>query len=832
MPRTTLAGLRAHLLRLVLTALAISLGVAFVSGTFVLTGTMRASFDRQFTASADTVSVAVLPRGDAEIPAATLDTVRRLPGVRDTHGQVRGAAPLLGKDGRAYGEYSTIGVSLGSGPLQRYTVAAGRTPRGPAEVVLDQVIAKRAGYGVGGTVKVLDPAGRPHAFTVTGLMDFGVDQEIGFRGAVGFTGSTAAVMTGKRGFTEIDVLAAGGVSDERLRATVAAAVGSGQETVTGAQLAEKAAGEAGADLTLFMLFLLIFALVALFVAALVIYNTFNILIAQRTREMALLRCVGATRAQVFGGVLLEAVVVGLGASIIGVFGGVGLAAGGGRVVAAASRSPVGTVVISPTAFVIGLVAGVAVTVGAALLPARAATRVAPVAALRQVDDPIRGRGGRVRGALGGLFVVAGLAAGGHALASVPGTGPLLMVMAAGSLIFFGVIALSPMIVVLTGGLAGSAAGRLLGVPGRLAGENARRNPRRTAITTIALTVGVTLMTMFSVALASLQATTDAALARQFPVDYRLSAQVDSDRPVPSAVAAQLRGKPQIAEVTEVRTADAVVNGRTREVGTITRQSLGRTIQPEVTAGSLADLRPGAVALHADRAKTLNAGVGQSVSVRIAGGTTTSLRVAAIFAGDTPMPAITVHETDFTRLFGVKDDAAVYVVVKRGVSADDSRRVIDEVIAAYPLVKVGSAADVKAQVTGALNRLFVVVAALLGLAIIISLLGIANTLTLSVVERTRESALLRALGLTRGGLRRMLSVEALITSLIGALIGVTLGAAYGWAAISAAMRDAVLGFPAVRIGAFVLLAAIAGFLAAVLPARRAARASIVAALTDE
>jgi putative ABC transport system permease protein len=827
MLRTALAGLRTHVLRLVLTALAISLGVAFVSGTFVLTGTMQASFDQHFTAAADKVSTAVLPRDDDEIPAATLTKVRGLPGVQDAQGEVRGDAPLIGRDGRVYGEAATMGISIASGSLQRFTVEEGRTPSAPNQVVLDRVTAKRVGYGVGDTAKVLDRAGTPRAFTVVGLMDFGVDQEIGFRGAVGFTGPMTAEMTGKRGFTEIDIVAAHGVSDEQMRTTVAAAVGRSYETLTGKQLAEELASRTGTDLKLVTLLFLTFALVALFVAALVIYNTFNILIAQRMREIALLRCVGATRAQVFGSVLIESVIVGLGASIIGVFGGIGLGAGAARIVA----TDVGALEVSPASLAIGIAVGLVVTVGSALLPARAATGVPPVAALRQAAGSVAGRLGLGRVAAGGLCTVTGLAAGAFALATAPGQAPFLLVVAAASLIFLGVIAFSPPIVTAISRVVGWAPARWLGVPGRLAGENARRNPKRTAITTIALTVGITLMTMFSVALASLQATTDASLTKKFPVDYRLSTQQSSDQLVPTVVAERLRAEPQIAEVTEVCTADARLNDEKVEVSSISPESLGRTIKPEVSAGSLARLGPGAIALHTNTAKTLGAHAGQTVSLRTAGGTT-PLTVVAILTGDTPMPPITITQADFDRLFGDKDDSAIYVVVKQGVSADDSRRVIDDVVKPYPMVKVGSAADVKGQLTDALNRIFVIVAALLGVAIVISLIGIANTLSLSVAERTRESALLRALGLTRGGLRRMLSLEAVITSIIGALIGVTLGTAYGWAAISTVQIDPVLGFPTVRILAFIVLAAAAGVLAAVLPARRAARTSIVTALADE
>ncbi len=830
MLKTTLAGLRAHLLRLLLTGLAITLGVGFVSGTFVLTDTMRSGFDRQFTASADKVSVAVLARGDATIPAGLLATLKGVPGVQDAQGQVRGDAPLLGKDGRAYGEMSTLGLSVVGGPLQRYTVKSGRVPAAPGEVVLGTALAKRTGYGPGDTVTVLDHSGAPRRFTVAGLMDFGVDEEIGFRGAVGFTPQVAAGMTGAKGFEEIDLKAAGGTGDERLRAAVATAAGGSYDVVTSKQLAQRMAKSSGLDPAQIGLFFLAFALVALFVAALVIYNTFNILIAQRIREMALLRCVGATRAQVFRGILVEAVVVGFAASLLGVLAGIGLGVGGSAIFTSAMGTSSGSVAVSATPVVAGLLAGMAVTLVAALLPARAATRVPPVAALRQrTEGPVTGRAGLLRTLAGAALGLGGLGICAFAQLSAAGPTPFLMVMGGGILIFLGVVALSPLIVRRLSGLVGWPPARFLGVPGALARENARRNPKRAAVTTIALTVGVTLMTMFSVALASAESTETAKLTDHFPVDYRLTTQDGGDRLVPRQVAGGLRAKPEFSEVTEVREADGRLSGHQERIGTVS--GLGGAIRPDPVAGSLGALRPGTVALEETRAKDLGVGVGRDLTLTTGTGTI-DLKVVAVFGGDTPMPGIAVTGADFQRAFGVRDDDAVYLMIKKGVSTDAASAAVAEVIKPYPTVRVGSAADIKAQFTKAFDQQFLLVGVLLGLAIVISLIGIANTLTLSVVERTRESALLRALGLTRRGLRRMLSIEAVIMALIGALIGVVLGAAFGWLAVSSAIPGAVLGFPAVRVGAFVVVAALAGILAAFLPGRRAAKTSIVESLAAE
>ncbi|GLY79808.1 ABC transporter permease [Actinoallomurus iriomotensis] len=834
MLKTTLAGLRAHLLRLVLTALAITLGVGFVSGTFVLTDTMRTGFDQQFTASADKVSVAVLAKqgsDDSGLPPALLSRLRSVPGVQDAQGLVRGTAPLVGKDGKVYGDNGTAGVSLSTGALQRYTLKAGRAPSGPDTAVLDTSTARRTGYKVGDTVSVLDKQGHPHSFTVSGLADFGIDQEIGYRGAVGFTAATATAMTGERGYTEIDLKAAPGTTDARLRDAVARTAGGDYDVLTSARLADRMAKSSGVSTGNLTVFFLAFAIVALFVAALVIYNTFNILIAQRTREMALLRCVGATRGQVFRGVLIEAAIVGLVASAFGVLVGIGLGAGGATLFASADNTSSGSLTVSVTPVVVGLVIGLVVTLVSALLPARAATRVPPVAALRsQVDGPVKGRAGVLRMVFGGLPAVAGLGLIALALLSKAGQGPFLMVLAGALLVFLGVIGLSPFIVRRLSRLVGWLPARLLGVPGRLARDNAGRNPKRAAITTIALTVGVTLMTTFSVALASTQATATAQLAEQFPVDYQLT--TAGGQLIPRQAAATLRTKPQLADVIEVReSTDAQVDGRDASVGTVTGHALGRSVKPKLVAGSITDLRPGTAALHEDTAKRFGVGVGRQITVTD-GGHRLLVRVAAVFSGEAQIPNITVNEADFDRTFGAKDDSEIYVMAKDGVSADASRQVINDATKAYPMVKVGSLADVKAQFTKAFNQLFLLVGALLGLAIIISLIGIANTLTLSVVERTRESALLRALGLTRSGLRWMLSLEAVIMAVIGALLGVVLGTGFGWAAISAVASGAVLGFPAVRVLAFVLVAGVAGLLAAVIPSRRAARASIVASLAAD
>ncbi|GLW65995.1 membrane protein [Actinomadura rubrobrunea] len=836
MLKTTLAGLRAHKLRLLLTGLAITLGVGFIAGTFVLTDSMRAGVNEKFARSADKVDVAVLPKEGGELPADLLGRVRAVPGVTDAQGTVRGDAALIGRDGKAVGDMPTVGISVPSGRLLRYGVDEGRPPAGPAEAVLDRDTAEREKFAVGQTITVLDHRQRPHRFTLVGILDFGIDDEANMRGAVGFDTATAMRMTGKRVFREIDVA---GAAD---RAAVAAVAGPDAEVLTGERLGRRLAARAGADTEVIRTGLLIFGLVSVLVSALVIYNTFAILIAQRMRETALLRCVGATRRQLFGGVLTESAVVGLIGSVLGLAVGLGLGAGALAVFGGPDADiPTYGLTLAPRTIAVGLLVGVLVTVLSALLPARAATRVSPVSALRADLEPGGGRFrlGWARWTVAALSGLPGLAVAWYgAMVLDKGESALFTVAAGGGLVFLAVIALMPALVRPLGRVAGAVPARLAGVPGRLAVQNARRSPRRTATTTIALTIGVGLMTMFAVLAASVKATADEQLAEEFPVDYQLTTQWggSDEQFLPRELADRLRALPQVAAVTEMRHVEARVESsgrgdRRESVGALTASSLGTVVKPEFTSGSLEDLRPGTVAVADPVARYWKLRIGSTVRVRTPRGPL-ELKVVGTTGMEGPVPPLLVTEADFTRYFGARDPSVIFVNARSGAAGEGARAAVEAAAKPYPTVRVTSAAEIKKQYTKAIDMMLVIFGALLGLAILIALFGIANTLTLSVVERTRESALLRALGVTRRQLRRMLSVEALIMALIGAGTGVALGVAFGWASITAMAEDVVFSLPYARIAVFVLLAAAAGMLAAVLPARRAAKASVVEALVDD
>ncbi|SDQ96180.1 ABC transporter permease [Thermostaphylospora chromogena] len=841
MIKTTLAGLRAHKLRLLLTSVAIVLGVGFISGTFVLTDTLQAGVTEKFGAAADRVDVVIRPGDSAAArggrPMLTreqLERVRATDGVAHAEGLVRGTAALIGKDGKLVGDHSpTSGVSIPEDRLNRTRITSGRPPRTANEAVLDENTARTRGFAVGDTITVQDADRNRHTFTLVGLFDVGLDQMLVFTGAVGFTTPTALQVTGEKGYVEIDALAAEGVTAEQLRDTLAAALGRDAVVKTGEQHAAELVAANNLDAQTMTVGLLLFGVVAMMVAALVIYNTFNILVAQRTREMALLRCIGASRGQIFGSVILESALIGVVSSVVGLLVGLGLGAAALAVLDALEVQLPGigeatAAALAPRTIAVGLAVGVLVTVGAALLPGRAATRVPPVAALNTQVEEHTFRAGMLRMIISGVMIV-----GGGALlfvsTSMGGqTNALFVVVAGGSLVFLGVLVLGPVLVKPLSAITGWLPAKLTGVPGRLAVTNARRNPKRSATTTIALTVGVTIMTMLSVLTSSLHASYQHQLDEQFPADYLLSSMQDDGR-VPAPVVEELQRRPEVGSMvrfTEVTAEVTRVGDAAWKRETVVGAFEG-PLRPKTISGSMADLAPG-TAVVSDR---LNLRVGDQLRIRTENAGTVTVKVVALFAlGESPLPNVTVPPQAFREYFGEVEDKRLMVNLADGVAPERARPIVEAAAEAYPDVIVTSTTEMRGEFEEALDGLLMFVAGLLALSILISLLGIANTLSLSVHERTRESAMLRALGLTRSQLRSMLTVEALMLGLIGALVGVVLGIAFGWAGVLAISENALFRISIPQVLMFIALSGLAGVIAALLPARRAARASIVDALS--
>jgi putative ABC transport system permease protein len=751
--------------------------------------------------------------------------------------------PLLDKKGKLVGNGENPGLALSAGTvpaLRPYDVTTGRAPSSAGEAALDVDTVARTHYAVGDTITVLDRQQARHSLTLVGIVSFGTSKQYAGQAVVILTGADMTGLAGATGYHEVVAGAAAGTTPAQLAARVAGAVG-GASVRTGAQYRDDLATQAINQFGPFLTILLVFAVIACVVSAFVIYNTFTILIAQRIRELALLRCVGASRRQVFGSVVLESAVVGLVGSVLGIgFGlllGLGLFSG---FTALGAPLPSHALVLTARPVVVALLLGVLVTVAAALVPALRATRVAPLAALRVTPlEALRRGGRRVL-----LVVFAVLVAGAGTLLTVAGSGnhtdaraATLTVVAGGVVNFLAVLLLSPLFVGPLTGAVGWLPGRLFGTPARLAVAGARRNPGRTAATTAALMVGVGLMASASVALETVRATASDQLNLHYAVDYILQpTNTGHGRSgIPTDVARRLRAQHGLSTVAEVRQVDGTLDGRGLTVGTVDPSAQGALLGSTLplAAGSTADFRAGTVILFTGAPAAQGHHVGDTVTVSTSDGRSATVRVVALASGQSQTGDVVLPWDDFAALHPSTVDDVVMVRAAGGVKPVDSRAAVEAVTDDFPLVSVGSIADWRSQITGAVDTLIAVVAGLLAIAILIALIGIMNTLSLSVVERTRESATIRAIGLTRGQLRATLLTEALLMGFVGALVGVGFGLLYGWATTRVMFTGfaAVVTVPVGQLLGYVALAALAAVLAAVLPARKAGRASIVAAMAE-
>jgi putative ABC transport system permease protein len=553
--------------------------------------------------------------------------------------------------------------------------------------------------------------------------------------------------------------------------------------------------------------------------------------------------VGASRGQVFRSTLLESAITGLTASAAGVLAGVGLGWGLQRLFAAFGAAiPSGPVVLQPSAVAIAMAAGLTVTIAAAVLPARAATRVAPVAALGgQHEQPESRQVGWLRVATATVFAGTGILVTVTGVGHVGGTSGFVEIAAGGCLCFVAVLALGPLIVppaiASLGWLLNLAAGRLTGPVSRLAIANARRNPHRVAATTAALTIGLTLMTIVTVVVSSAQASTDAQIEQHYPFDYVVQAgRGGGGQVVPPRVLSALQAAPALGVVAADYFEQDPVNGVKVQVGAIGRAALGVSVQPGMIAGSLAAIGPGTAGVDSGQLKALGAHQGGMVAVATPGGGTETFRVAAVYnSAGLAMPDVLLSVGDYQHAFVPAGANEVFINAAPGTAVAASRAAVDTATASDPLLTVATLADYKASLSGRVDEILTLFGVLLGLAVLIALLGMSNTLSLSVLERTRESALMCALGLTRGQLRLMLLTEALLMAALAIVLGTALGVAFGAVMVHGFILSTggqgVLSLPYTSIALYALTGVAAALAAAVLPARRAARTSVVAAMAE-
>ncbi|MBB3082872.1 FtsX-like permease family protein [Geodermatophilus sabuli] len=820
MRSVVLAQLRTHAARLVASTLAVVIAVGFVVATLVLNQTARSTV--LAAVGAQYVDTAAVVTSDDGTPLdGAVDTVAALPSIRAVAPTWETSVQATVPD-RTGSQYLLIGAVAADPGLRWQQLSAGSLPDAPGEVAVSDRARADVGDVLTVTASAADGQEATSQVTVTGIVDLRGDPEAGLHGR-GFVVPEQALAWGATDPVELRLAAAPGVSDEQVRADVATALQDSAVTVrTGDQQAVAAAAAMMGNASALAAVLLVFGTVAVLVAGLVIANTFAVLLAQRTRELALLRCVGATARQVRRSVLGEALVTGLAASTIGAVAGVGLAAAVSAMVGDLdSPIPLAGISVPWYAVVIGLAVGTLTTLLAALAPARAATRVAPLAALRPADQaPLRSRPGVLRLALGLVLLLPGIAlmALGVVMASV------LVALPGGVLSFLGVVLLAQRAVPPVVAAAGRLAAWSGGVPARLAAGNATRDPRRTAATATALLIGVTLTTAMVVGAASTKASATAGLEAEFPADVVVEGLSSS---LPDGLLTDLRALELVTAGTALTAAE--VTGPDGEQWEATGVDRATALPALRSTDDLALPDPGEVLLPEWLAESWSVTDGDRV--QLAAGDRTGSFLAQV-VGETPL-LMTAAD-----LATVAPDAGVGALWLRLADVDDAARtaavdaVTDTVGSASSDVYVGGILTVRAQLEQVLDTLLLVVTGLLSIAVVIALIGVGNTLALSVVERRQENGLLRAMGLTRRQLRGLLAWEAALVAGVAAVLGVLLGTAYGLvgsASVLGQVADIVLVVPWLRVAAIVVVATVAGLLASVLPARRAVRASPVAAI---
>ncbi|MDX6275696.1 MAG: putative transport system permease protein [Frankiales bacterium] len=848
--RLVLRGIRAHKLRLALSGVAVVLGVSFVVGAFVLTDTLQATFDKLFGDITRGVSVTVEGKEGfsqdsrrAPVPATVLDVIRKVPGVARAEGETQGDATLSGcpRNGEAKrttdcgpaakalhnGSGPSLGLSghIGS-PLSPLTLASGSPPQTDHEVAVDAGTAKRADIRLGDQLTATLKDG-PQVVTVTAIVRFGTTDSLAGATLVVFDPDAAQRLLGEPGeYDTITVAAGGGVSDAVLATRVRAAVPRDLEILTGAESAAQGSKNVSGFLSIFRMILLVFAGISLFVGIFIIANTFSILVAQRTRELALLRALGASRKQVTRSVVGEGAAVGfVGATVaigVGILVAIGLR---GLLSAFGIELPSGGVVVKPRTVVVAYLVGITVTVVSSLWPALRAGRVPPVAAMRD-DVALPERSLRLRAIVGGVGAALGVLLVSLGLSS---SAPLVGLGAV--LLFLGAAALSPFIGRRVVSWLGSPIGGL-GVATRLGRSNATRNPRRTAATASALMIGVALVSGATVFFGSLQKSVTAVFADSVSADVVI--EPEGFQGFSSDVAPTVRKVEGVRFANAYRGDQAKVDGIVRSVQGADPLGVDSSLRLHMERGSAGAMSQGQVLVSHDLAAAQHWHVGSVVPVEYTRTGKSTVVVGGVYtrnlvAGDLlwPMPL-------FDKSFGKGPVEIVTATAEPGVSAEALRDSVIKALVNHPTLKIRTTHDYVAQQRRDIDKVLGLVLTLLALAVLIAGFGIVNTLALSVVERTREIGLLRAVGAGRKQVKRMIRVEAVLIALYGALLGLILGAGLAALVVHSLAGSGIdqLSLAPSRLVLYVVLAGLVGTLAAVLPARRAARLDVLAAIGSE
>jgi putative ABC transport system permease protein len=844
MRKVTVSGLLARKLRLALTALAIVLGVTFVTGTLILGDTLNSTFNNLIGTAYQHVSLeirgkavlnesgAAAVQGTADrkpVPESIASAVSRLPGVAFVHGSVEGYAQFLDRNGDAIGGGggSTLGFSFDPNrQLSPYRLVEGKAPATAGDVVMDKATATKHHFAVGDRV-LMNLPDRAQTFTISGIVTFGADNNLAGVTLAGFDLQTAQKVFNSQGYYDtISVLAAPGANNLDLTRAIDKLLPPGVEVVSGQTVANELSNAVDNELSFISTALLIFAAISLFVGGFEIFNTFSITVGQRTRELALLRIVGASRRQVFRSVLGEAALTGLVASVIGLGLGV-LAALGLKALLKAFgiELPSAPLVFEARTVVVAIAVGVGVTVLSAIVPARRAVRIAPVAALVEQGgdegDTVRRRrvaAGIAVAVLGLAAVLAGLAAPTIALV---GLGAVLVFVATGMLV--------PVVARPLSSALGRPLASLLGTPGRLGRENSMRNPRRTAQTAAALMIGLALVSTIAVLGASLSTSAKDSVDSAVSADYIVTGSGGFSKSVAPAVSRL----PGVTTATTIYQGQFEFRGSLSTLAAATPANLSRTVTLHVTAGSGAPaMAAGQLLIDTTTATADDLHLGSVVPVKFAQTGASTMTIGGIYKPNPLVGSFVVGDGFFTAHFD--NPLPIGVLLSTAPGAPDLGSALNRVLTPYANVGYKTRAQFEQSQQDKINQELGLVYVLLALAVLVALIGIVNTLMLSVFERTREIGLLRAVGMKRRQVRAMIRSESVIVALFGAVIGIVIGAGLGIALASSLRQSGVTNItvPIPSLIGFLVLSVVLGLIAATWPARRAANLDVLAAIATE